>query len=514
MTDDDKKRPPLSGSGPEASPVGLTRTALAKLPTSTTQTDFDRIDSGPDQWRPPAEPGVAVVDRPSLLWELENATAGGGPRPVDPRPLVDEELAAPSRTGKPKYETLGVLGYGGMGEVYEVADVDLKRTVALKRIKKDMLSPRATALFLQEAQITAQLEHPNIVPVHDAGRTASGEAFFTMKLLRGLTLRQVIMQIGSGEPSAVARFTPMRVGITFLEVVRAVAYAHARGVVHCDLKPSNVLIGAHGEVVVGDWGLARRDVLAWPEGALKSTAPRVSFPPGAPDFKGVISGSIPYMAPEQIASDDVDRRADVYSLGAILYELLTLQPICAAASHSDLLRRVKLGVPSPRERAPFLEISEEIDAICMKCLRADPAQRYQSGGELEDVIEAWLTGARRRSAAELAFRDGERAHAKLETLTAERGFLLEDKRALEEKIKPFDGEAKKIPLWAVEDRLFAIDVESEQETAHALDAWGHAASLDGSFLPPQDRLADLHLALFLRAEEKGRVLDERLHRRQ
>src|ERR1043166_1718160 len=124
-----------------------------------------------------------------------------------------------------------------------------------------MLTPRAIALFLQEAQVTAQLEHPNIVPVHDSGKTASGEAFFTMKLLRGLTLRQVLNHLGNGEKTATRRFTRIRIGIVFLEVVRAIAYAHVRGVVHCDLKPSNVLIGEHDEVVVGDWGLARADAL-------------------------------------------------------------------------------------------------------------------------------------------------------------------------------------------------------------------------------------------------------------
>src|SRR6185503_990569 len=111
--------------------------------------------------------------------------------------------------------------------------------------------------------------------VHDSGKTASGEAFFTMKLLRGLTLRQVLNQLGNGEKSATRRFTRIRMGIVFLDVVRAIAYAHVRGVVHCDLKPSNVLIGEHDEVVVGDWGLARADPLPLPPPSSSSSQPPV-----------------------------------------------------------------------------------------------------------------------------------------------------------------------------------------------------------------------------------------------
>jgi len=285
---------------PAASPPLLTRTMMARdaVPglASATQTftdlDHQRISMQAVQ-------GLEVLDRPSLLWELE-------PRPSAPAPGPPGQPSSLSQPGekRAKYETVAEIGKGGMGDVFEVADVDLRRTVALKRIRQDMLSPRSIALFLQEAQITAQLEHPNIVPVHDSGRTKTGEAFFTMKLLRGHTLRQVLHLLGNGERAAVQRFTPIRMGIIFLEVVRAVSYAHKRGVVHCDLKPSNVLIGEHSEVVVGDWGLARRDILAppGPDTAL------VRFPPDAPDFKGIISGSIPYMAPEQVTTDDIAPR--------------------------------------------------------------------------------------------------------------------------------------------------------------------------------------------------------------
>jgi serine/threonine-protein kinase len=503
--DDDKHKPdPSTGvTSLGDSPALLQRTMVGRRPPASDTQTYTELD----HQKISMQAGIEILDRPSLLSALERGTKRSPLADAEP----DASSSAPSEeVEEQKYRAIAEIGRGGMGDVYEVKDVDLNRSVALKRIRRDMITPRALALFLQEAQVTAQLEHPNIVPVHDSGRTTMGEAFFTMKRLRGLNLRQVILLLANGDKATLARFSRMRLGITFLEVVRAVAYAHVRGVVHCDLKPSNILIGEHGEVVVGDWGLARRDPLPPPA---QGYAP-VEFPPDSPDQQGVVSGSMPYMAPEQIAGDVVDRRADVYALGAILYEMLTYQQLFRVDSLGELAQRIKAGIVPPRERAPSLEISEEIEAICMKCLELDVARRYQSAGELQEAIEGWLTGTRKRALAEQAFHDGEIARAHLEALNAERGFLLEEKRGLEERIKPFDPEQKKQPLWAVEDRLFEVELERQEVTARALDAWDRAASLDDGFLPPQDRLADLHLQLFLEAEARGRKLDEQLHRRQ
>lgn len=463
-----------------------------------------------------------LVDRHSLLSELAHAiadppsssvsgsdeaagTPGGSPR-GSPRG------SRGSRAPQDKYEPIGEIGRGGMGDVFEMRDVDLNRSIALKRIRKDMLTPRALQMFLQEAQITAQLEHPNIVPVHDSGRTTTGEAYFTMKRLKGLNLRQVILGLAGGDAQLMKRFTRMRMGIVFLEVVRAVAYAHARGVVHCDLKPSNVLVGEHGEVVVGDWGLARKDVLPSPVG--RSVAQPVVWPKDAPDHRGVVSGSMPYMAPEQLAGDVVDRRADVYALGAILYEMLTLQQVFRVDTLGELAARIRMGIVPPRTRAPQLEISDEIEGICMRCLHVDAAARYDSALELQDAVERWLTGARRREAAEGAYAEGEKARAQLAALSAERSVLQQNKRDLEQRIKPFDDENVKAPLWALEDRLDQLAIERSTWIGRALDAWTRAASLDDSFVPPQDRLADMHLELFLDAEARGHRRDEEVHRRQ
>lgn len=520
-----------SSEGEHSPAAALLQQTVVRMPpvASETQTFTELDHQRLSQQARPREGIVTVVDvadRRSLLSELAHAIAdplpssasaamvttsvpAGTPRPSAAAAAPGGEMRARPEADQ-KYLPVGEIGRGGMGDVYEVRDVDLNRAVALKRIRRDMLTPRALQLFLQEAQVTAQLEHPNIVPVHDSGRTTTGEAYFTMKRLRGLNLRQVILSLAGGDTAVRKRFTRMRLGILFLEVVRAVAYAHARGVVHCDLKPSNVMIGEHGEVVVGDWGLARCD----PRPLASKSANPVVFPKNAPDQRGVVSGSMPYMAPEQLTGDVVDRRADIYALGAILYEMLTLQQVFRVDTLGELAQRIRIGIVPPRERAPQLEINEEIELICLKCLKVEADERFDSAIDLQDVIEDWLTGARRREAAERAFHDGEVARAHLGALNAERGMLGEEKHALEQHIKPFDPEEKKRPLWVVEDRLFQLEIERSTVTARALDAWAHAASLDDSFVPPQDRLADLHLELFLDAEARGRTLDEELHRRQ
>ena len=482
-------------------PPGLQRTVMrppTEFVSSETQTfnDVDRkriTEVVAD--RPPVEQSVTRVV-PDQQPNTETAT-GAVPPP-------------PAHGGvRTKYELLSLIGRGGMGDVFEVEDAALTRQVALKRLRAEVTTPQSRKMFLQEAKVTAQLEHPNIVPVHDSGVLETGEAYFTMKRLRGTSLRDVMNALARGDPDTDARFPRVRLGIVFLEIVRAVGYAHARGVVHCDLKPGNILIGEHGEVAVSDWGLARKDPMAPP----RPGPATVEFPEDGPDTIGMISGTIPYMAPEQAHGLLVDRRADVYSLGAILYELLTLQPAYPARGLDDLLRQLG-GVIPPRRRAPQREISEEIEAVCMRCLELTPKKRYDSALDLQAAVEDWLTGTRRRVQAEVAFVEGEKSRQRLELLRAETQTLLQQQGELERTIKPFDAEAKKAPLWDVEERLARTALDEEEALAAAIDAYGRATSTDPSYLAPQDQLADLHLALFLDAEARGRKLEEQLHRRQ
>lgn len=242
--------------------------------------------------------------------ELEHtvsATADeiGGAAPSIALPVIDPQ----------RYQVLGEFARGGLGRILKVKDVRLGRIVALKEMLGD--SAKAYARFAREALLTARLEHPAIVPIHEIGRWPSGEPFYAMKLVSGRSLREVIHATRTlGErlallPNAIA-------------VADAIAYAHSVGVLHRDLKPANVLVGAFGETVVIDWGLAK-DVR---EAHGSSPA---DLDPALPDgdsltVMGAVLGTPQYMPPEQARGLPVNERADVYALGALLYEVLAGAP--------------------------------------------------------------------------------------------------------------------------------------------------------------------------------------------
>jgi len=248
-----------------------------------------------------------------------------------------------------RYRLEGMAGAGGMGTVYAVLDTELGRRVALKVL--DVQDPEVEARLRQEAQVLAQLEHPGIVPVHDVGRLGDGRAFYTMKLVQGERLDRYAARDLS-LPSL------LRV---FLRIAEAVAFAHARGVVHRDLKPQNVMIGPFGEVLVLDWGLAK--VLAAPAGP---AGPPLPWRRGKGQTgEGAVLGTPGFMAPEQEAGESatVDARADVFSLGALLQSLLPARPA-----------------------AP-------LQAIARKALSPRPEDRYATVAEMAADVDRFLEGA-------------------------------------------------------------------------------------------------------------------------
>ena len=197
-----------------------------------------------------------------------------------------------------RYEPVGEHARGGLGRVVRAVDRRLGRTVAVKELLRH--DPSNEARFLREAMITARLEHPGIVPVHEAGRWPNGDPYYVMKLVEGRTLKELLVRNGP---------TPIPI----------VGYAHSEAVIHRDLKPSNVIVGAFGETIVVDWGLARDRKRNLPEPSdeiLTAAGSCVST------VSGKIVGTPAYMSPEQARGDVVDERCDVYALGAVLYEVL------------------------------------------------------------------------------------------------------------------------------------------------------------------------------------------------
>ena len=290
-----------------------------------------------------------------------------------------ESLPVKPRGGR--YKFIRSIGFGGMKAVLLVEDRDTGREVAMAMIPDFRDRPhRDLERFAGEARITAMLEHPNIVPVHDIGIDASGAPYFTMKYLRGVMLEKIVRELRSGDADTLARYPLFRRLQIFLRVCNAINFAHSHGVCHLDIKPGNINIGDYGEVVVLDWGVAR---MLDDAGRAKLDDLRPKGTPG-------------YIAPEYLnpaSADQVGIRSDIYSLGGLLYTLLTLQAPLAGLSVGSILRRTAAGaLPRPSLAAPGRDIPASLEAVCMKAMARKPAARYSSVQELRDEITAYLAG--------------------------------------------------------------------------------------------------------------------------
>jgi serine/threonine protein kinase/predicted negative regulator of RcsB-dependent stress response len=267
---------------------------------------------------------------------------------------------------------------GGMGRIRLARDLRLGRQVALKEMLID--GPDAIVRFEREARITARLQHPSIVNVHEAGVWPSGERFYTMTRLEGRSLRDVIAATSTFE-ARLALLPHM------LAVADAMAFAHARGVIHRDLKPDNVLIGVFGETVVIDWGLAKDVTLGDPDAPLKPQTTGGA----AWTVAGAVVGTPSYMPPEQAAGRPVDARADVYALGAILDHLLSGHPAYARDSALETLEAVRRGPPTPlAERQAG--VPPDLLAIVERAMARDPSARYPTAGAFAEDLRRYQTG--------------------------------------------------------------------------------------------------------------------------
>ncbi len=301
----------------------------------------------------------------------------------------------------PRYRIVRKLGAGGLGVVYVALDTLLHREVALKQVRPDRGDdPQDRARFLVEAEITARLEHPGIVPVHDFnGGDSDSRPYYVMRLIRGDTLKDAISVFHDDpalrdDPPARA-LALQKLLRRFLDVCDAVGYAHARGVLHRDIKPSNVVVGKHGETILIDWGLAKAMGRSdYPPVDDERTLVPTSGSDSSETQAGLAVGTPSFMSPEQ-AKGDLDRispRSDVYGLGATLYDLLTGRKPFAGPNRLEIITAVMEGdFPTPRSIDPT--IAPALEAICLKAMARRPESRYASARELADEVERWLADA-------------------------------------------------------------------------------------------------------------------------
>jgi serine/threonine protein kinase len=304
--------------------------------------------------------------------------------------------------GQGKYRVHGLIATGGMGAVLEAEDQATRRRVAMK-VLLDVNTPEDVARFIEEAQVTAQLEHPNIVPIYELNVNELDKPFYVMKLVRGESLTQVLRSLRLERATALERYPLGELLAIFQKVCDAMAFAHSKGVVHRDLKPDNVMLGEFGEVVVMDWGLAKplgQSAHAGPSGTRARTmvmSLRKENPGVIGTTEGAAVGTPQYMSPEQAdgRSHVVDDRADVYALGAILYSILTLQPPIGGTDALEVMRKVVAGEITPPEEAvrehpprhlPDGILPPNLAAIAMKALSLAPSDRHAGVRELRDAV--------------------------------------------------------------------------------------------------------------------------------
>jgi len=400
------------------------------------------------------------------------------------------------------------LGTGAYGRVRRARDRRIGRTVAVKTLHETYRErPDVVARFLLEAQLAGQLTHPNIVPVYALGALPGGELYYAMKEVEGDSLHDVLAALRAGDEATAARYTLFRMVVVLRQVCLALAYAHAQGVVHRDVKPHNVMLGNYGEVLLADWGSAK--LVHVPDedtdsdlddAALESTTSSLST------RAGKVKGTPSYMAPEQAAPDsaEVGPLADVYAVGAVLYEVLCLRPPFSGDAIGIVLEEVRTEMPvPPSSRAPGRAIPAELEELAMQCLAKDPGERPAPAVAVIEQLDGFLDGSRRRQEAQAALADAETALERFEELDAD----LQQAECLAERgssdVAPWAGVELKRDGWEAQRRRRDLRRRREEAYNQALGFYQRALGSDPNDRTAREGLADLYWRKFEEAEQRG-----------
>jgi eukaryotic-like serine/threonine-protein kinase len=312
-------------------------------------------------------------------------TLGGGETIL---PEVDLDSGAPvlvERHG-PRFDGLAEVGRGALGQVLEARDLDIGRRVAIKRMRDDRRTRSAYLRFVQEVRTIGNLDHPNIVTVHDVGREEDGGLFFVMTYVDGESMEAVLDRLKAGDPETHAQWPFTRRLSVFRQVLHAMQFAHDRGVLHRDLKPANIMIGTHGEVRIVDWGVAKQ--IGAPD-----LAPEGDAQPGpvGETLAGSLVGTPRYMSPEQARGEPADVRSEVFALSVVAYEWFTLTHYLEDLDDVDRIltaiqtREIKnpMYVAAHGQAAPPPDLAWYV----MDGLHKDPSRRYQAVAEMIERLD-------------------------------------------------------------------------------------------------------------------------------
>lgn len=327
-------------------------------------------------------------DTGEILLECGYLTEAGL-REIDKAVRVKEEKS---------YDERGIIGRGGTGRVYLGFDRNIEREIAVKELdieSKERGYAKILARFVREAKITGQLEHPGIVPIYEFGVRRDGKVYYAMKYVRGKTLHKAIKECEDSSPET-AFAKRMKLLGALIDVCEAMSFAHTSNVIHRDLKPGNIVLGKFGETVLLDWGLAKKtgngesmlgmeEHLKWNESEIPENPELTS--------QGQLLGTLSYMSPEQAAGDNekIDQRSDVYSLGAILFVILTgKKPY--AGERRKIFEFIKSDLPVPSPKKLLSIVPAELAVICEKAMKKDKNERYSNAGEMAEDLKAYRDG--------------------------------------------------------------------------------------------------------------------------
>ena len=308
---------------------------------------------------------------------------------------TDRDLPKHVKNGFMRYRDFQPLTQGGEAILRTCVDENLGRTVVMKTLQPQFQNLETyQKRFLREARVTAQIPHPATIPVYELSRDSEGNAYFTMKKLRGRDLSDILDKISEGDKATIEKYPLDSLLNVLIHCSQCLAFAHNQKVVHRDMKPANIMIGDYGEIMVLDWGLAKVWDMEDDEDVDRLIRSGQQAMSGRLTGRGDVQGTPFYMSPEQaVETGDVDERTDIYNMGIILFEVLTGESYMSGKNFKEIKRKLQEDpVREPRAVAPLRKIPAELNAICMKALQRSVTDRYQKMSEFSEDLRAALLG--------------------------------------------------------------------------------------------------------------------------